>query len=324
MSLTRRFCLAAGLGFPLLGRSVQAQSFGDGRPIHWVVPFPPGGQTDSTARIVAQGLARLLPATIVVENRGGGQGTVGSNHVRQSTPDGHTLLCSASIFVMGRHILKSTPYDPQTDFQPVARVGEAPLVVLAANSVPANTLGELVAAARREPQRYSFAISSLGAAGHLATIEFNRLAGVDISMVPYRGAAAALNDVAGNNVQLFIDAGVAALQQVRAGRMKVLAIATATRSPLAPEVPTAAESGLPGFEFKSWYGVWAPPQIPPAVLDRLADGLQRTVADEEVRRQLLSLGTVPAFEGPKAFSDFIARDVERNVALLRAVNFQPE
>ena len=324
MSLTRRLCLAAGLGFPLLGRSASAQSFGDGRPIRWVVPFPPGGQTDSTARIVAQGLARLLPATIVVENRGGGQGTVGSNQVRQSAPDGLTLLCSASIFVMGRHILKSTPYDPQTDFQPVARVGEAPLVVLAANSVPANTLGELVIAARREPQRYSFALSSLGAAGHLATIEFNRLAGVDISMVPYRGAAAALNDIAGDNVQLFIDAGVAAMQQVRAGRMKVLAIATTTRSPLAPEIPTAAESGLPGFEFKSWYGVWAPLQMPPGILAKLVDGLQRTMADEEVRRLLLALGTVPAFEGPKAFTDFIARDVERNVALLRAVNFQPE
>ena len=324
MELSRRSWLTAGLTLPLLGRSALGQTFPENRPIHWVVPFPPGGQTDSTARLTAQGLAIALPANIVVENRAGGQGTVGSDHVRQSPPDGHTLLFSASIFALGRHILKSTRYDPQVDFQPVARVGEAPLVVLAANSVPANNLSELIAAAKREPQRYAFALSSLGAAGHLATIEFNRLAGLEISMVPYRGAAAALQDIAGNSVQLFIDARVAALQQVRAGRMKVLAITTATRSPLAPEVPTAAESGMPGFVFNSWYGVWAPRGMPPAILEKLADGLRRTVASEEVRRQFTTVGTVPVFEGPAAFTDFMARDIERNVALLRVAKFEPE
>jgi tripartite-type tricarboxylate transporter receptor subunit TctC len=143
-------------------------------------------------------------------------------------------------------------------------------------------------------------------------------------MVPYRGAAAALNDLISNSVQLFIDAGVAALQQVRAGRMKVLAITTAERSPLAPEVPTAAESGLPGFVFNSWYGVWAPRGLPPAILEKLANGLQRTVASEEVRSQFTNVGTLPAFEGPAAFTDFMARDIERNVALLRAAKFEPE
>ena len=142
MEFTRRSWLHAGLTLPLLGRSALAQSFPENRPIRWVVPFPPGGQTDSTARLTAQGLATALPATIVVDNRAGGQGTVGSDHVRQSPPDGHTLLFSASIFALGRHILKSTRYDPQADFQPVARVGEAPLLVLAANSVPANTLAD--------------------------------------------------------------------------------------------------------------------------------------------------------------------------------------
>ena len=324
MEFTRRSWLHAGLTLPLLGRSALAQSFPENCPIRWVVPFPPGGQTNSNRTAHGARPGTALPANIVVDNRAGGQGTVGSDHVRQSPPDGHTLLFSASIFALGRHILKSTRYDPQADFQPVARVGEAPLLVLAANSVPANTLAELIASAKREPQRYSFALSSLGAAGHLATIEFNRLAGVDISMVPYRGAAAALNDLGSNSVQLFIDAGVAALQQVRAGRMKVLAITTAERSPLAPEVPTTAESGLPGFVFNSWYGVWAPRGLPPAVLDKLADGLQRTVANEEVRRQFTNVGIVPAFDGPAAFTDFMARDLERNVALLRAAKFEPE
>ena len=324
MELSRRSWLYAGLTLPLLGRSAPAQSFPENRPIRWVVPFPPGGQTDSTARLTAQGLATALPANIVVDNRVGGQGTVGSDQVRQSPPDGHTLLCSASIFALGRHVLKGTRYDPQADFQPVARVGEAPLLFLAANSVPANTLAELIASARREPQRYSFALSSLGSAGHLAAIEFNRLAGVDISMVPYRGAAAALNDVISDSVQLYIDAGVAALQHVRAGRMKVLAITTAERSPLARDVPTAAESGMPGLVFNSWYGVWAPRGLPPAILDKLADGLQRTVASEEVHRQFIAVGTLPVFEGPAAFAAFMARDIERNVALLRAAKFEPE
>ena len=144
----------------------------------------------------------------------------------------------------------------------MALLGRGTAAVLAANSVPANTLAELIASAKREPQRYSFALSSLGAAGHLATLKFNRLAGVDISMVPYCGAAAALTDLGSNSVQLFIDAGVAALQQVRAGRMKVLAITTAERSPLAPEVPDRGGVRPAGFVFNSWYGVWGPRGLP--------------------------------------------------------------
>lgn len=321
--MPHRRALLASLAFaaaPAAGARAQDV----GRPIRWVVPFPPGGATDAMARFTARGLEKALPATIVVENRGGAAGTIGSDFVRQAAPDGLTLLFNASIFVLARLVLRAAPYDPVRDFQPVARVGEAPLLFLAHPAVPGNTLAEVAAAARRNPGAFNFALSSQGSAGHLATLEFNRLAGVPITTVAYRGAGPALADLMGGSVQLMVDAGIGQMQQVRAGRLKALAVTSATRLPGAPEVPTAAEAGMPDLTISSWHGVWAPRGLPASTLQRLVDGLQAVVADAEFRAAVTGIGALPVFQGPADFARFIDTDVTRAAALLQGARFEPE
>jgi len=294
------------------------------RPIRLVVPYPPGGATDAMGRFTARGLERHLPANLVVDNRAGAAGSIGSEHVRQATPDGQVLLFNASIFILARMVLRAAPYDPVRDFQPVARVGEAPLLVLAHPSVPGNTLEEVAAAARRNPGAFNFALSSQGSAGHLASLEFNRLARANIATVAYRGAGPAIADLLGGSVQLMVDAGLGQMDQVRAGRLKALAVTSEARLPGAPLVPTAAESGMPELSIRSWYGVWAPRGLPPNVLRRLATALETVVADAEFRASAASIGALPLFEGPEAFARFIEGDVARARTLLEGSGFQPE
>ncbi len=294
------------------------------RPIRWVVPYPPGGATDAMARFTARGLERALPAAIVVENRSGAAGSIGSDFVRQAAPDGATLLFNASIFVLARLVLRAAPYDPLRDFQPVARVGEAPLLILAHPSVPGNTLPEVAAAVRRDPASFNIALSSQGSAGHLASLEFSRLVGTPVTTVNYRGAGPAIADLLGGSVQLMVDAGLGQMQQVRAGRLKALAITAATRLPGAPEVPTAAEAGMPSLSISSWYGIWAPRGLSEAALRRLAGAVAEAVASQDFRDAVAGIGALPVFEGPEPFARFIAADVARATALLEGAGFQPE
>ncbi len=293
-------------------------------PIRMVIPYTPGGATDAMARLAAQKLAERLGVNVTPENRAGGNGTVGGMAVVQAPADGSTILFTASIHVMARQVMKAPPYDPLTDFTPVARVGRGPLLLVAPPRLPQGNIAEVVAAARREPAKWTFAVSSLGSAGHLATLEFNRLAGLDIPVAPYRGSAPGLADVAAGNMQLMLDPLLATLPLARGGQVKALAITTATRSAVAPEIPTAAEAGMPGLEFASWYGIWGPKGLPRPIVARINAEMQAAMADPTVGRRLTELGFEPVAESPEAFAAFIARDVAHNAALLRAANFQPE
>ncbi len=293
-------------------------------PIRMVIPYTPGGATDAMARLAAQKLAERLGVNVTPENRAGGNGTVGGMAVVQAPADGSTILFTASIHVMARQVMKAPPYDPLTDFTPVARVGRGPLLLVAPPRLPQGNIAEVVAAARREPAKWTFAVSSLGSAGHLATLEFNRLAGLDIPVAPYRGSAPGLADVAAGNMQLMLDPILATLPLARGGQVKALAITTATRSAVAPEIPTAAEAGMPGLEFASWYGIWGPKGLPRPIVARINAEMQAAMADPTVGRRLTELGFEPVAESPEAFAAFIARDVAHNAALLRAANFQPE
>jgi tripartite-type tricarboxylate transporter receptor subunit TctC len=216
--------LAVGLAAPALAQSWPQQS------IRMVIPYTPGGATDAMARLTAQKLAERLGVNVTPENRAGGNGTVGGMAVVQAPADGSTILFTASIHVMARQVMKAPPYDPLADFTPVARVGRGPLLLVAPPRLPQGTIEEVVAAARREPAKWTFAVSSLGSAGHLATLEFNRLAGLDIPVAPYRGSAPGLADVAAGNMQLMLDPILATLPLARGGQVKALAITTAKRS----------------------------------------------------------------------------------------------
>jgi tripartite-type tricarboxylate transporter receptor subunit TctC len=315
---------ASGLAAPAGPLAQGTAAAWPSRPIRLIVPFTPGGSTDGMARIAAQRLQERLGQTVVVENRPGGNGTVGGIAVAQAAPDGYTLCASASIQVMARWVMREPGYDPLRDLIPVARTGQGPLLLVINKDLAPTTIAELVAAVRANPRAWTFGTSSLGAAGHLATVEFNRLSGLDIPIAGYRGTAPALQDLVAGNIQLLMDPMLAMVPQVRGGRVRALAITAPQRSPAAPEVPSAAESGMPGLEFFSWWGLWGPRGLPGEIVGRVNGALREGMREPEVTRRLTDMGIEAVAETPEAFAAFVQRDVARNAELLRLANFQPE
>jgi tripartite-type tricarboxylate transporter receptor subunit TctC len=325
MTLPRRkfLHLAAGVAaLPAVSPFAWGQAY-PARPVRMVVPFAPGGAVDALARLYAEKFKEMHGITVVIENRAGGNGSVGAGSVLQAPPDGYTLLFSASTHVMARLTMRNVPFDPVSDFAPIARVGEAPLLVVMTPGLPHKSIAELVAAARLAPERYTMAVPSLGAMGHLATIAFNQLAGLNLTITSYRGTAPALTDVAGGHVQLLIDAMLALLPMARGGQVKALAITTPKRSPLAPEIPTSAESGMKGLEFASWYGAWAPRSLPSEVAAWLNAAFNEATGELARTGRFAELGQEPVNETRDEFARFIDADVARSAALLKHANYQP-
>lgn len=295
-----------------------------GRTLRVICPWPPGAANDALARLLAQRLNEKLGATAVVENRTGGAGLIGTNAVLQAAPDGYTLLASAFNTAVMPLVLRNATFDPQRDLEVMARTARAPLVMVIAGNRPQRTLAEVIAAARARPREWSIAISSLGAASHLATIEFNRRTDANLDMVTYRGTQPALTDVMAGNIPLLIDNSFALLPATADGRVRALGIATRERSALAATVPTMGEAGLPGFEFQSWYGVWAPKGTPAAICERVNALMQETMRDPAIVQRLTSQVLEPVTESIAATRTFIAAEISRATELLRSVNYQPE
>ena len=316
--------LATGL-VALAAPSVWAQGGAwPNRPIRMIVPYTPGAATDAMARLAALKLQERLGVTVVVENRPGGSGTLGGQLLLQAPADGYTIMGSASIHPMARHVMKDVPYDPVRDFLPLARSARGPCVLVMDPRRPETTVAEVIAAAKAQPDKWSFATSSLGAAGHLASIEFNHAAGTEIEIVPYRGSAPALTDVAAGNAQLMFDPVLATLPMIRGGQLRGLGIATPVRTALAPELPTLAESGLPGFEFYSWYGVWGPRGLPPEVAARINTAIVDGLHEPEMVRRLAGQGFEPVRETIPEIEAAIAQDVRHSAELLRIAKFEPQ
>jgi tripartite-type tricarboxylate transporter receptor subunit TctC len=299
----------------------QTRKLGE-RPIRIVVPFAAGGGVDVFARLISEKLRQKTSVTVVVENRAGANGSIGGNAVRTAAPDGTTLLFSAGTHVMARQVMKRAPYDPIDDFAAIARVGEAPMMLIASPKIASNNIGELIVEVRKAPEKWTFATSSLGAPGHLAELEFNRLSALNLLIQPYRGTAPALNDVAGGHVQLMIDPVLALLPLANAKQVKGLAVTTAKRTPLAPDYPTAAESGLPGMDHSSWYGVWGPKKLPADLVAQLNMMINDAIRSLKTEGHLARLGIEPVTETPAQFETFARSYVERNAALLGTSNFE--
>ncbi|TCT07595.1 Bug family tripartite tricarboxylate transporter substrate binding protein [Aquabacter spiritensis] len=293
------------------------------RPIKMIVPFAPGGGVDVFARLIAKRLGELKGYTVVVDNRSGANGSVGGNVVRKADPDGYTILFSAGTHVMAASVMKTAPYDPIADFTPIALAGEAPMMLVMSPKQPETTIAEIVANARQKPDQWNFAASAMGSPGHLATLEFNRLAKLDLNVIPYRGTAPGLMDVAGGNVQLMIDPVVALLPSAQAGNVKAVALTSAKRSSLAPDVPTAAESGLPGLDLSSWYGVWGPKNLPADLVKTLNADINETVRSLADSGQLAKIGVVPLTETPAQFDAFERAYLKKGSDLLAAAKFEP-
>jgi tripartite-type tricarboxylate transporter receptor subunit TctC len=308
----------------LLSAPAVAQTYPN-RTVNIVVPYPAGGSVDGVARIITQKLNEALGQHFIVENRAGGAGgVVGASHVAKSAPDGTTLLLTASIHVITPFLNKNIPYDVIKDFTPISLIATGPLLVSVAPNVPANTLKEFFDLVRKEPSKYTFATSSFGSAGHLATELLKRDAGVDTLVIAYKGAAPALTDLMSGQVQLMADPMLSSLPLAMGGKIKALAITSATRFPGAPNIPTVAESGMTGFEFVSWYGLWAPKDLPRDIVLKLQAEITKIVAQPDVKKRLDTLGFVPVGSTPEEFAKFIANDMAMSEKIIRESNIKTQ
>jgi tripartite-type tricarboxylate transporter receptor subunit TctC len=316
--------MLAAAGMLLAPRIARAQMGFPNRPIRIIVPVSPGGGVDTFARLIAAKIEQQRRIQFVVENRTGGNSTIGGLDVHRAAPDGYTLLFHASTHNVGRLVMRDVPYDPLTGFTPIALTGEAPLIHIIANKRPEKTVREIVAAVRAKPDDWSFATAQLGAPGHLAEVAFNQYNGLNIPIVVYRGTAPAANDVAGGHVPMMIEAFIALLPMVKGGLVRAVAVVGKKRSKLAPDVPTMAELGLPQLNFGAWWGMWGPPGMPGDLVSTLNGWINDAVRSLAADGRLDALGIDPVAESPDAFAQFIRADYERSATLLKAANFHPQ
>jgi tripartite-type tricarboxylate transporter receptor subunit TctC len=314
LTITRRAALAAGLLAPL----AQAQSW-PSKPIRLVVPFPAGGATDLLARAIAQGLGNGLGQPIVVDNRAGAGGTLGSAEAAKAAPDGHTLLMStSSTHAIAPHLNPNLAYNAEADFTPIALVATAPNIVLVPKDLPVGSVKELIAYAKARPGQLNYATSGNGTIVHLTTEAFKAQAGLFIVHIPYRGTALAIPDLVSGKVQLLFDSVVSGLPHVKDGKLKALAVTSARRSSLLPELPTVAESGLPGFESVTWFGFYGPKGLSPEIANRVAAELQRALARPDLAERLARRGAETVVDaGPEKFAAAVKADSARWAALIR-------
>jgi tripartite-type tricarboxylate transporter receptor subunit TctC len=292
--------------------------------IKLVVPFAAGGGVDNAARLIAKQMQSNLNVSIVVENKPGASGTIGAKFVQTSPPDGQTLLFSASTHALTRLVIANPPYDPFTDFSYVARVGEAPLLMVIAPTLPQTKLKEVMDAAKQNPDKWTAGLPALGAASHLATLMFAKEGNLNLTMTAYKGTAPALTDVAGGHSQILIDSIISLQSMAKAGKVKPIIVTSAKRSSVMPNVPTASESGYPKFVTESWYGIWAPKGTPD---DRVQ--LLNKAANEAVRQltksgALEQLGIEPVVESVDDFKKYTAKYINENAELLKGAGFKPE
>jgi tripartite-type tricarboxylate transporter receptor subunit TctC len=260
------------------------------RPIRIVVPYPPAGGTDIVARIVADPIAAVLGEPIIIENRGGAAGILGTDIVAKSAPDGYTILFTLSSHTINPKLYDKLPFDVEKDFVPISLAALIPQILVANPSLPANNIRELIALAKSEPGKLNYASVGTGSPGHIAGELFKLKTGVDMVHVPYKGGGPAVTDTLAGQVQLLFVSLPAALQHVRAGRLKALAVTSDQRSLAAPEVPTIAESGVPDCVVNSWYGALAPAKTPPQILARLQAAFAQVLAQPEVKAKLFQQG----------------------------------
>jgi tripartite-type tricarboxylate transporter receptor subunit TctC len=277
------------------------------RPVKMIIPFPPGGTLDIVGRQLAQNLSVQLGQPFVVESRAGGQGMIGADAVAKSAPDGYTLLFSASTFTSAPMTVKTPLYDVQRDFVPIALVAKAPMSVAVNKNLPVQDIKGLIAYAKANPGKLSFAVGSTGSAGHLATELLRRTANLDILIVPYKGTAPAFQDLIGGQISGFIDPILGSYGYYKGGLLKVLAVTSASRVSTLPEVPTVSET-VPGYEFHSWYGLWGPAKLPAEISRRLNAEVNKALSGE-MRERLIQQGLLVAGGSMDDFAKFQREDM---------------
>jgi tripartite-type tricarboxylate transporter receptor subunit TctC len=295
------------------------------RTVAVVVPFPPGGSVDGVARIIVDQLNQTMGPHFIVENRAGGaSGNVGAGVVARANPDGYTLLLTASLHVISPFLYANVPFDVVKDFTPVTLIAKGPLIVSTTPSVPATNLKDFFALVRNAPQKYTFGTTSVGSAGHLVIELLKREANVDTLVVAYKGTAPALTDLMSGQIQLLADPMLSSLPLAQAGRIKALAITSLTRQLAAPDIPTVEESGLPGFEFVSWYGLWGPKDLPNGIAMTLQASIARILAQGDVKTRLAVLGFEGIGSTPDYFAKYIAAEMTTYGKIIHDANIKAE
>ena len=305
---------ALALAFSLLA---VAQEY-PARPVRIVVPYPPGGPTDVIVRVVGNRLSESLGQPVVIENRAGASGMIGADLVAKAQPDGYTLLVNPSIHVILPSLVPKMAYDAIKDFTHLTLLVSVPLFLVVNNDLPVRNVRELVAYAKANPGKLNFASASSGSSSQLAGEQFKLLAGVDMQHIPYKGSTPALTDVMGGQVQMMFDSTPSAMPYVKGGKLRALAVTTAKRTGAAPDIPSMAESGLPGFDHSTWYGVWGPPGLPREVVNKLSAAIASTMQKKDVRDRLVDLGADPV-DGvtPAQFEAYAKSELERFAKIVK-------
>ncbi|QOL48973.1 Bug family tripartite tricarboxylate transporter substrate binding protein [Massilia litorea] len=294
------------------------------QPIKWVVPFPPGGAMDTMARTLGESLSVSMKQPVVVENRPGAGGAIGSGIVARAAPDGHTMLIVSVGHAVNPSIYPKLQYDATRDFEPVSLVGIVPNLLVAHPSVKANNVKELVALAKARPGKLTYASAGNGTTVHLAAELFNSMAGVDIVHVPYKGSAPAVTDLMGGQVDIMFDSLSSAKPYVESGRLKALAVTTAKRSSVFPNVPTISESGLPGYELSGWYAVFVPARTPKPIVDRLNAELVKALKQANVRARFAQIGAEPVGSSPQELAATLKTETARWAQIVRERNIKAD
>jgi tripartite-type tricarboxylate transporter receptor subunit TctC len=306
---------------PLPASAVEAYP---ARPIRFIVPFPPGGGNDIVGRIIAAKLTEGLGQQVVVDNRGGAGGTVGTDITAKAPPDGYTMLVNNISLAVNHTLVRKLPYDTLRDLAPVSLVGRQPNVLVVHPGIAAKSLRELIDLARAKPGELNYGSGGNGTASHLATEMLKLMTKTDITHVPYKGLGPALTDLIGGRVELIISTMASALPQVKTGKLRPLAVTTTRRSSFFPQVPTMDEAGVKGYEFSTWYGLLVPAGTPHAILERLNLAVQKAVASPAVAEQFAAQGLEPASSSPREFAAYLKSEIAKWGRVIKASGATPE
>jgi tripartite-type tricarboxylate transporter receptor subunit TctC len=319
-----RHWAAAAAALLLAAAPAAAQDYPN-RPITLIVPFPAGGGVDAVARIVAEKLSHALGQQVVIDNRGGAGGVIGTRAAAKTAPDGYTLVMAHTGTTSINPTLYANPgYDPRRDFTPIGLISSTPIVIMAHPSFPAKTIAELIALAKREPGKLNIGTPPMGTGGYLAGELFKAMTGVDVTIVLYKGTAPLTNDLLGGHVPVAFNVMAPAMGNLQAGNLRAMAVLGPARSSLLPDVPTAAESGLPGYEAMLHYGLLAPAGTPGPIVERLNAELRRLVGSEEVEARIYADGGDPLVSTPAEYAADIDREEAKWSALIRKLNLRVE
>jgi len=310
--------------FLALASVAHAQDY-PARTVTLVVPYPPGGGVDAMARVVAERMSAALGQQVVVDNRGGGGGLIGTRAVQKAAPDGYTLLLGhTGTISINPSLYANAGYDPRKDFAAVGLIASMPVVLIAHPSFPARSIADVIALAKKEPGKLNVGTSAVGTGGYMSAESFKSVAGIDVAIIPYKGTAPVMNDLLGGHVPVAFGVIPPALGNIQAGKLRAIAVASPTRTALLPDTPTFAESGMPGFEAVLHYGLLAPAGTPRPIVDKLNAELRKLAANDEVKKRIAAEGGDPLTSSPEEYAADIDREETKWSTLIRRLNLKVE